>query len=233
MRKLVLNVVLFTTGILITFNKVEAQKGLQIGFEANPQVSYLLSADDMDSKLYAGKSAVNGHFGFSGQYGFTEKIGIGLNVLYSFQGDLYEWKGVERLKSLQYLKIPLMFSLNLPINDNVCFVGKIGPQLNILADARLYNEDRKIVENNYTAAFADFDFGGMISTGFAYKFNDHVSVDGAVRFDSGFTDAEDKDFKLNIHDPSDLINPSPASSPRGNAYNMTVGLTFGVRYTFL
>jgi hypothetical protein len=233
MKKKVFKVVLITSAIFISFNKADAQKGLQLGFEANPQVSYLLNKADMDSELYTGKTAINGHFGVSGQYGITEKVGIGLNVLYSFQGDKYEWKGEERVKSLQYLKIPLMLTLNLPMGDKMIFVGKIGPQLSILSDARLYDGDRKIESSHYKGAFVSTDFGGMISAGIGYKLNDHFTLDGAVRGDVGFVDAEDNDFTKNIHNPSDLITPSPASSPRSATYNMTVGLTFGVRYTFL
>ena len=233
MKKKVFKVVLITSAIFISFNKADAQKGLQLGFEANPQASYLLNKADMDSKLYTGKTAINGHFGVTGQYGITEKVGIGLNVLYSFQGDKYEWKDEERLKSLQYLKIPLMLTLNLPMGDKMVFVGKIGPQLSILSDARLYDGDRKIESSHYKGAFVSTDFGGMISAGIGYKLNDNFTIDGAVRGDVGFVDAEDNDFTKNIHNPSDLITPSPASSPRSATYNMTVGLTFGVRYTFL
>lgn len=233
MKNLVFKVVLFTTGVLISFNKADAQKGLQVGFEANPQFSYLVSQDDMDSKLFQEKNAFNGHFGISGQYGFTEKMGIGLNVLYAFQGDKYDWKNVERLKSLQYIKIPLMFTLSLPIGDHMMFVGKVGPQISFLTDARLFDKDKDIIKTNYTGAFTSYDFGGVLSAGIAHKFNDQVSIDGAVRYDTGFTNVEDSDYSLNIHDPYDLVTPSPASSPRGSTYNMTIGLTFGLRYTFL
>ena len=233
MKKSVFKVVLITSSIFISLNKADAQKGLQLGFEVNPQASYLLNQDDMDSKLYSGKNAINGHFGVTGQYGFTDKIGLGLNVLYSFQGDKYEWKGEERLKSLQYFKIPLMFTLNLPIGDNLMFLGKVGPQLSVLSEATLYDKDKNTVNRHYKGAFVSTDFGGVISAGIGYKINENFSVDGAIRGDMGFLNAEDDNYKLNIHNPSDIETPSPASSPRGSSYNMTVGLTFGVRYTFL
>lgn len=235
MKKLVFNVVLITTGIFGAFNKAEAQQGLQIGFEANPQISYLVNRDDRDSKLYDGKTAVNGHFGLSGQYGFTEKIGVGVNLLYSFQGSLYRWKGNDRVKSLQYIKIPVMLTLNLPFGSSgkMLFIGKIGPQISALVDARLYDGNAKLLDNNYKRAFAMTDFGGVISAGLGYKLSDQFSFDGAVRLDGGFLNAEDKSYKGNVHDPADVITPSPASSPRHNVYNMTLGLTFGLRYTFL
>ncbi len=233
MKNLVFKVVLLVASVFMSFNKVEAQKGLQIGFEANPQLSYLVNKADRDSKLYDGKNAVNGHFGISTQYGITDKMGVGLNLLYSFQGSKYDWKGAEKVKSVQYLKIPLMFTLSLPIGDNLMFIGKIGPQVNILIDARLYDQDRKLIENNYKKAFANSDFGGMLSTGVAYKLTDRVCIDGSLRLDGGFIDAEDKSYQGNVHDPLDFVTPSPASSPRANTYNLTLGLTFGIRYTFM
>ncbi len=230
MKKTVFKVVLATTSILVSMNQVEAQKGLQLGLEVNPQTSYLLNKDDMDSKYYDGKNAFNGHFGLSGQYGISEKIGVGLNVLYSFQGDKYNWKDQERLKSLQYVKIPLMLTVTLPIGGQMSFIGKVGPQISFLTDARLYDKDRNSIKDNYKKAFVSTDFGGMISAGVSYQLNDQFSMDASLRGDIGFVNAEDKDFKQNIHDPFDLVTPSPASSPRGSAYNMTAGLNIGVRY---
>jgi hypothetical protein len=233
MKNLTLSAALIAASVFVSLNKVAAQKGLQLGFELNPQLSYLYNQDDVDSDLWDRKSAFNGHFGFSGQYGITENIGVGLNILYSIQGDKYDWKGTERLKSLQYFKIPVLFTLNLPFGDNMSFIGKVGPQVSILTDARLYDADKKILKTNYTAAFASYDFGGMISAGIGAKLTDQVTLDGSIRFDTGFTNAESEDFKQNIHNPYDFVTPSPASSPRGNAYNMTIGLNVGLRYTFL
>ena len=77
MKKLVFNVVVITIGFFGAFNKAEAQQGLQIGFEANPQLSYLVNKDDRASKLYSAKSATGGHFGVSAQYGITSKMELG------------------------------------------------------------------------------------------------------------------------------------------------------------
>jgi opacity protein-like surface antigen len=233
MKKLVFKVVLFTTSVLLCANKVDAQKGLQLGFELNPQLSYLLNEDDMNSSLYENLNAFNGHFGFSGQYGFTEKVGVGLNLLYSVQGSKYEWKGVERLKSLQYFKIPLMFTLSLPFGNNMIFVGKVGPQLSVLTDARLYDKDKGVIVTDYSVAFTTYDLGGMISAGVAYNVNDRISIDGSLRYDIGGLNAEEEDYTSNIHNPLDVVTPSPASSPRSSTYNSTLGLTFGIRYLFL
>lgn len=233
MKKLIINIAFSTSVILMSSNNATAQKGFQIGLEGIPQFSYLHNKNDNNSSLYKGKTTINGSFGISGQYGFTEKIGIGLNVLYSFQGSRYEWKSVERYNSLQYIKIPVMFTLSLPFGDKMMFVGKIGPQLNILTNAKMFDKDNNILKRDYSSAYSSIDFGGMISAGIAYKINDKISIDGAIRYDMGFTNAEDKDFTswINIYDPYDYVTSSPGS-PRGITNNITIGVSIGVRYNF-
>lgn len=214
-------------------NGLYAQKGFQVGFELNPQYSYLYNQDDMDSKYFNQLNAVSGHFGFSGQYGFTDKLGIGVNVLYAVQGDKYEWKAATRVKSLSYFKIPVMFTLNIPTETPWRFVGKIGPQVSLLTDARLYDGDQSLLITNYKAPFVKYDIGGVVSAGVAYQLTDHFSIDAALRYDMGFVDVEEDDQIRNIHNPSDLMTPSPASGTRAPTYNMTYGINVGVRYNFM
>lgn len=233
MKNSVFKVAILAAAIMISSNEAKAQRGFQLGVEVSPQFSYLVNLDDFDSNLWEEKHAFNGGFGISSQLGFTENLGIGLNVLYSFQGDKYEWKNVERYKSLQYLKIPLMFTVSAPFGTSMMFVGKIGPQLSIMTDAKLFDKNNNTIKNDYTEAFTNVDFGGMISAGLAYRINDNVSVDAALRYDVGAVNAEDDDYSFNIHNPSDFDTPAPATSPRANTSNMTAGLTVGVRYTFL
>ena len=89
-----------------------------------------------------------------------------------------------------------------------------------------------LIKSDYTAAFTSYDLGGVLSLGFAYLVSDYLIIDGSLRYDAGFTDVEENNYSPNIHDPSDVVTPSPAASPRTETYNMSVGLTFGVRYLF-
>ena len=125
MKNSALIVALFATGILISSNNTYAQRGFQVGVEASPQFSYLVNKADFESGLYKTKHAFNGGFGISTQVGLTENLGIGLNVLYSFQGDRYEWRGVKRYKTLEYVKIPLMFTVSVPLGMDMLFLGNI------------------------------------------------------------------------------------------------------------
>ena len=223
-------VALAATSILISFTNLKAQKGFQIGAELTPQFSYLVNQADIDSPLFKEKHAFNGSFGITTQLGFTENIGIGLNLIHSFQGSQYEWKGRELYKLLQYVKVPLMLTVSIPFAERMMFVGKVGPQFSILTDAKLLDDNRVIIINDYYEAFALYEWSAMLSAGIAYRINDYVSIDMAMRYDVGLTNAEDEMFARNVHFPFDVTTPAPASSPRGTTRNVTMGLAFGVRY---
>ena len=233
MKNSKLKAALFVAGILISFGNVKAQEGFQVGVQGAPQLSYLVNVDDNDSDLYKTLNAVTGSFGLTSQYGFTENVGIGLDVLYSFQGDKYEWKSIERYKNLQYIKVPIMLTVSVPFGSDMMFLGKIGPQIDFLTDAKLLDKDGDAIKSDYSAAFEDYGLSAMISAGFGYMINDNVSIDLALRYDIGLTDAENKDYQMNIHNPFDMTTPAPASSPRAMTHNMTLGLQVGVRYLFL
>lgn len=233
MKNSKLKAALFAASVLISFGNVKAQKGFQIGVEGTPQLSYLANKADFESKLYETKSAVNGSFGISTQLGFTENIGIGMNVLYSFQGDRYEWKGVERTKQLQYIKVPIMLTLNFPFGTNMMFVGKVGPQIDFLTAAELQNKSGNVIKSKYRSAFEDYGLSAMLSAGVGYNIGNNLSIDVAIRCDAGLTNAENSEYMLNIHDPFDLTTPAPATSPRGMTSNITTGLSVGLRYTFM
>ena len=221
MKNSKLKAALFAASVLISFSSVKAQKGFQIGVEGTPQLSYLINKADIDSKLYNTKHAVNGSFGISSQIGFTENIGLGVNVLYSFQGDKYEWKDVERYKQLQYIKVPIMLTLNFPFGSNMMFFGKVGPQIDFLTDAKLLNKSGDVIRSNYRSGFQDYGLSAVLSAGVGYNITSNLCIDIAVRYDAGLTNAEDEDFNLNIHDPFDYVTPVPATSPRPMTHNMT------------
>lgn len=230
MKNSKLIVALFATGILGSFNTLNAQKGLQLGIEGSPQFSWLVNADDINDSKFDDLNAFNGAFGISTQYGFTEKFGVGLNVLYSYQGDKYVWRGLERYKTLQYIKVPVMFTVHLHSvnNEALVFTGKVGPQLNILTDAKLLDQDGNRILSNYKNAFAPVDLSLMLSAGIGYMLTDNIVLDAALRYDAGITNAEDSDFPSNIHNPFE----SKQSGSRAMTSNMTLGLTVGLRYNF-
>lgn len=227
MKKIVVSVALIATNIVTLPNDAKAQKGFQIGIEGTPQMSWLMNKDDQKNKSFENVNTYNGSFGISSQLGLTNSAGIGLNVLYSFQGQKYKLNGIERNKNLEYLKIPLMFIYTNEINSKWSFVGKIGPQLDLLMKAKLTDKDGNNIVNDQKNAYANYDLAGVVSVGFALKLNDNFLLDGALRYDYGFTNAENKDYTNNINHPNGAYITN-----RAITNNTTAGLTIGLRYLF-
>ena len=81
-------IVLFT-GLAQT--NAYAQKGFRIGIVGGPQISTLYNKDDFakDNIVYEGKNTINGTGGLALGYNFTSKVGLGLDLRYSIQGQKY------------------------------------------------------------------------------------------------------------------------------------------------
>lgn len=233
--KKILSVAMIATGMFLQNTKVNAQEGFQLGVEGTPQLSWLVNKDDMDNANYETLPTFNAAFGLNSAYGFNENFGIGLNALYSFQGQRYKFIGIERVRKVEYIKIPLMFIYTGNINTNMMFIGKIGPQLGLLTNAKLCDADGNVIVSDQKTAYESMDWGAVINTGVGFMLAESWYLDVMLRFDYAFTDAEDNDYKLNINNPISNGNGNGViiTSDRASTYNTTAGLTIGLRYLFL
>lgn len=227
MKKIVVSVALIATNMIVLPYSASAQEGFQVGIEGTPQMSWLINKDDMDSKRFEYLNTFNGSFGISAQYGYSKTMGVGLNVLYSSQGQRYKFDGVEQIRKTEYLKIPVVLIFNNEINPDWLFTVKIGPQLDLLTNAKLTDKDGNVTVSDQKNAYEDFEIAGVTSVGFGYKLTEMLSLDAALRFDYGFTDAENKDYKKNINHPN-----GATVTTRAMTSNSTGGITIGLRYLF-
>ena len=235
MKNSILLATIIATIALVSTKNADAQQGIQIGIEGTPQMSWIINNDDQTNQQFEYQNTLSGSFGISGQYGFTKNMGIGLNALYSIQGQRFKLSGIERTKQIEYLKIPLMFNYNYEFNNDIKFIGKIGPQLGVLTNAKLIDKDGGDIVGNHKEAYEDYDFEGVIYAGIGYKINENIYIDASLRFDYGFTDAENKNYTKNINNPYELIKTngySTNNNSRKFANNITSGLSFGIRYVF-
>jgi hypothetical protein len=132
-----------------------AQQGaFRIGAALLPQSSFLFNADDAKagSKVIGRPLTLGFAGGLSASYHFTDNLGVGLDVLFSNQGQRYQ--GVSYIKAelsfgddttylnipvdytarttLNYLKVPAYFYFNTDPNAKVFFTAFLGPQVNLL-----------------------------------------------------------------------------------------------------
>lgn len=233
MKNNFLSMAIIATGMFALSQTVTAQQSMLIGVEGTPQMSWLYNEDDRDNKAYKEVNTLNGSFGVSWQFNFTNMLGIGVNGLYSYQGQRYELNGVERVKKIEYVKIPVMFVYTSDINSDIMFIGKIGPQLGLITQARFTDKEGDDIIIDHKSAYEDFDISGVISAGIGFKLGENFILDASLRGDCGFTDAEDKDYKLNINNPTVAVNGNGSESTISNramTSNATAGVTVGIRY---
>lgn len=208
------------------------QKGLYIGIEGTPQFSRLFNADDNRSDDFERFGTFNANFGITSHFGFTEYFGVGANLLYSFQGQRYGWRDMDLSKKLQYVKIPLTVDLRLPMFFYTWYL-KAGPQFAFLTNAKIDEWEGGEFVSDQGDAYLNMEFGGVVQIGSEFELSNQLSLDVAVRGDAGFTNAEDEDYSLNIHNPRDMVFPSPGGASRAMTSNMTLGISFGVKYKLL
>jgi Outer membrane protein beta-barrel domain len=197
--------------------KANAQQGFSVSVKTTPQFSFLQNKDDRDNGSIQHKATVTSNFGIGAGYNFTPKLGVGMDVLYSLQGQRYEIDGMETKQKVNYVKIPVYFTYNGNPNKPVSFIGKIGPQLSVLTDSKLTDNNGHTLTSDTKDLYKDVTIGGMAAAGAQFKLDRRLFLTTMARFDYDFTNAEDHS------------NPYyPAG--RAKTYNMTTGMEFGLKY---
>jgi len=210
----------FTIASLITTTQVNAQKGFSLNVKATPQFSFLANKDDNDNDNFKYKPTVNASFGIGAAYNFTRSVGVGVDVLYSLQGQRYKINDTrEYNQKNEYVKVPVYFSYNLNATKKFALVGKLGPQLSFLTNSKLDDEDGNKIIGDTKDRYQSATFGAMTSIGAQYKLNRNLYLTGAFRFDADFTNAEDDQY------------PDYATG-RAKTYNTTSGVELGLKYAF-
>jgi outer membrane protein W len=214
MKKILLSAALILS--VAAFNETFAQKGFSVSVKGTPHFSWLQNSDDNDNSSYNRKATFGTNFGIGAGYNFTNNLGIGMDALYSFQGQKYELSGTEYRQKLQYLKVPVMFTYNTDATRKISFIGKVGPQLSFLTNSELSdNNGNKIADTK--EQYKDVTFGAAAVAGAQYHLDKNLFLTTALRYDYDFTNAENKDY-------------AGYAAGRSNTYNTTLGLEVGLKY---
>jgi Outer membrane protein beta-barrel domain len=219
MKKFFISALIFAGAL--SANKTTAQQGFSLSVKATPQFSFLQNKTDNDNSNFSRKATFNTNFGIGGSYNFTNRLGLGVDVLYSLQGQRYKLSNVakEYNQKNEYVKIPLYFSYNTDASKAVSFIGKVGPQVSFITSSKLNDKDGNKVIGDTKDRYKSATFGGMALAGAQYKLQRNLYLTTALRFDYDFTNAED-----------DKYSTYPAG--RAKTYNMTAGLEAGLKYVF-
>ena len=200
-------------------NEANAQKGFSLSVKATPQLSSFQNDDDNEISLILDrKTTFNASFGVGAGYNFTQRAGIGMDVLYSLQGQRYGVNGTEIRQKVNYVKVPLYFSYNGDASKKVSFIGKLGPQVSILTDSKVTDKDGEDLISDTKDRYSDATFGAMAAAGAQFKLTNRLFLTTMTRFDYDFTNAEDDSYRY--------YTPG-----RAKTYNLTTGLEVGLKYT--
>ncbi len=215
-------------------NCISAQYGYQLGIEGSPQLSWLLNKDDINSRRFNPESTINGSFGFMYEYELTKNTGIGVDAIYSMQGQYYQFLSMDFYKKVNYYKIPVMFCYTPQIGPGLRAIAKVGPQLGILSSAELLNREGKAIVKDQRTAYSSTDFGFVAMAGFGFGITSQLYADLLLRYDYSVTNAESPGYNSNVNNPSPPVLPNTIVGPatRAGSHNRTIGISVLLRYCY-
>ena len=209
---------------MLLIGSMWAQEGaIRIGAVLLPQSTWLLNQDDSDAGPELDYESTWGFAGgVSASYNFTDYLGVGLDVLYSDQGQKY--RGTQSgttytaKATLNYLKLPLLFRFNTDPNSVVQFNAFLGPQFSFLLSYKdRFEDDVPLLRTNIEVSgkemiittgntptgeeltapiYKSFLPGAVLGFGIGIKPTDALLISLHIRADYAFGDAENKDAKI-------------------------------------
>lgn len=199
------------------------QRGLFVGVKGGPQSTWMLNSTDSDNPDFSYVNTIRANFGISMGYNFTNGVGLGLDVLYSAQGQKYEVDPLESFRRVNYLKVPILLNLTTYGESTVFGYLNVGPQFGFLLSAKDDTADAFLglfgASTDWKDAYKPINIGAVLGFGAGFNLTDFLQLTAGLRLDYAFTDAEDKDSPLFELDQT-----------RANTYNTTGALEIGVRY---
>lgn len=211
-----------------------AQQGLHVGLKGAPQSTWMFNGDDSDDADWLFVPTFRASFGASFAYFFSDKIGLGVDLIYSAQGQKFEYDfvstvqgqqfeflGVDAFTKLSYFKIPVLFHYHSNAESIALFYLNVGPQFSILTSGQtqttlpLFGETSLTNSDNYES----LNIGAVLALGVGFNLTDFLMLTTGLRFDFTFSDAEDKSSGFYSFD-----------SDRRPNHNATAGFEIGLRY---
>jgi len=221
MKKLVL----IAAAFILMLPSAFAQKGLHAGLKVTPISTWMFNSSDSDE---GGEFDYRSTFGYmvgaTVDYHFTDGFGLGADFLYSSQGQGYKstilGAELEGVRSVKYLKIPILLHFNTNSEEVVYFQGTFGPQFGLLLSAE---DDVPVLGPvDITDSYQKLNIGLVLSFGLGFNVHENFKIHAGLRFDGAFADAEDKDSAYWL--------TQPGGADREVTRNVTGGVELGFIY---
>lgn len=189
MKKLTMVIALICAVSVASF----AQKGLHAGLRIIPQSTWMFNSDDSDAGASFDYVSTWGlAIGPSIDYHFTDGVGVGVDIIFSRQGQKFETFGVEAKKDLKYLKLPILLNFNSDPEAVVYFQGSIGPSIGFLTSAKLLDADGDEVAD-IEDVHNNINFSIVFGFGVGFNVHENFKIHTGFRFDASPLNAEDED----------------------------------------
>lgn len=211
------------------YTTTNAQQPFQVGFEVTPHLSWLYNEDDVKNNSFSYYITPGSSIGLSTAYSFNRYLGVAIHALYSRQGQWYKTNDVGRCRELEYYKMPIMFTLRFPINQDIHFVSKAGPQFGVLRKASLVDRSGTVLDFNHQKGYNSLDIAAATYLGIQV-FAGNIVIDLAVRADASLTGIENTNYKKDINEP--WLRSAKITEERKPTHNITLGTTLGIGYVF-
>lgn len=198
-----------------------AQQGLHMGLKGAPQSTWMFNGDDSDDAEWLFVPTFRASFGASFAYFFSDKAGLGIDLLYSAQGQKFENEGFDAFTKLSYFKVPVLFHYHSNAESSALFYLNVGPQFSILTSGQTQTTLPIFGESSLTNSddYESLNIGAVLALGAGFNLTDFLMLTTGLRFDFAFTDAENKSSGFYSQD-----------NDRRPNHNATAGFEIGLRY---
>jgi hypothetical protein len=218
-KKLILALIL----IPALFPKLYAQKGLHAGIVIQPSLLTMRppvfsnSSEQYDRDY---NQTIRTSIGVVLDHHFNPYLGVGVNIIYSPQGQKFfstNDSGVyeSHYYKFDFIKMPLYFSFNSG-GDKARFFGNFGPQLMILMSAKDHYRGTDVsLTDNYAPINLGFHFG----IGMGFFISENLMLTFAPNFDVAYLNYN---YTYSQIEPPAYIGKSPVTT--------CFGMQFGIKY---
>ena len=231
---------------LLAANLSFAQKGLEVGVEFTPAVTFILNDEDFaEGEALNFKGTFGYNTGLSLGYNFTEGLGISSGLLLSRQGQNYvtDYAGVAKAdqdefsRNLTYVRLPLLLKFNSDPTASSGSYFRFGPHFDFLSGARFKYDDKSFFNGDADInllkdnGFNDLEIYKKVVFGLTLEFGGSANINEYLKLTfmlhlSGNLNSEGVDAAQIFYPTSGTIL-SPERQP---AYNVMGGLNVGLRY---
>ena len=248
-------VIIFTTA-----SKINAQS-FELGLRYEPEFSVLMNKNDADAgpALNYASHFTYLNFGIGGIYNFNNHIGVAADIIFSREGQNFTgnfagntpnpatYSEVVRTQAflnnlvipgdyickaeLNFIKLPIMFSLMSDNTKMLFFTLLVGPQVNFLYNVaqEVNHVDRDYPNSNITpfGLYKPVTLDGVIAIGAGYNLTSRLVLSARLRFDYGFEDVENKNVMVSYYGAAPVAF---YSADRQATHNATAGLLIGADF---